>query len=78
MRLNLLARLKKLDGRFAPNRPLPEFRCGFLKTLPPEFEGERHIVTVASPAGEPWEFEERPGRGPTQAWDGNFTVYLTR
>ena len=51
MRLSLQARLKKLSVSCAPGRPPPEFRCGFLKTLPPEFEGERHIVTLASPAG---------------------------
>ena len=34
MRVNLLARLKKLDASFAPNQPPPAFRYGWLTTLP--------------------------------------------
>ena len=83
MRVNLLARLKKLDATFVPDRPPPTFRCGWLTTRPEEFTGERHVAVIArppenSPPEEPWEFEERPGRGPTEPLDNSFTVYLTR
>jgi hypothetical protein len=82
MRVNLLARLKKLDATFVPNKPAPTFRCGWLTTLPEDFTGERHIVVVSRPPDnspeEPWEFAEQAGRGPTEPWENSFTVYLTR
>ena len=83
MRMSILARLKKLDARFVPNQPPPTFRYGWLTTLPEEYASERHIVVVSQPpanslAEEPWEFEERPGRGPTRPLENSFTVYLTR
>jgi hypothetical protein len=81
MRMNLLARLKKLDARFVPNQPPPTFRWGWLTTLPAEYTGERHVALVTKPPAdseEPWEFEEQPGRGPAEPWENSFTVYLTR
>ena len=81
MRVSLLARLKRLDPCFAPNQPPPTFRCGWLRTLPEEYTGERHIAVVTkSPADseEPWEFEERPGPGPAEPFESSFTVFLTR
>ena len=83
MRMNLLARLKRLDATFVPNRPPPTFRCGWLTTLPEDFTGERHIAFGTrppdnAPPGEPWEFEERPGPGPLEPVENSFTVYLTR
>ena len=83
MRMNLLSRLKKLDARFAPNRPMPTFRYGWLTTLPEDFTGERHVAVVTKPPansvpGEPWQFEERQGPGPDEDWNNTFTVFLTR
>jgi hypothetical protein len=81
MRMNLRSRLKKLDASFAPNQPPPMFRYGWLTTLPEEYAGERHIAVVTKPPADsevPWEFEERPGRGPLEPWENSFTVYLTR
>ena len=82
MQMSIRARLKKLNAAFAPNPPRPAFRCGWLKKLPTEFTGERHVAVVRrppanSPSREPWEFEERAGRGPVDGWHG-FTVFLTR
>ena len=81
MRMNLLPRLKKLDASFAPNQPPPTFRYGWLTTLPEEYTGERHIAVVTKPLAdseEPWEFEERPGPGPSEPVENSFIVNLTR
>jgi hypothetical protein len=46
------------------------FRTGYLKTLPTEYVGERHVVIVKrepSGNGEWCEFEERPGPAPPDA-----------
>ena len=82
MRMSIRARLKKLDAAFALSLPKPVFRCGWIERLPKDFSGERHVAGVSrppdkSPPREPWEFEERPGRGPVGGWRG-FTVFLTR
>jgi hypothetical protein len=42
MRMNLLARLKKLDACFAPNQPPPTFRYGWLTPLPEEYRRAPH------------------------------------
>jgi hypothetical protein len=47
-------------------------RFGRLKRLPPDYEGERHVATVAGPGSDPahpdrHEFEERPGPDPRPA-----------
>jgi hypothetical protein len=81
MRVTLLARLKKLNACFAPNQPPPAFRYGWLTTLPDDYSGERHIAVVTKPPAdseEPWEFEERLGRGPDEDGNNTFTVFLTR
>jgi len=65
MRAALRSRLEKLEVRVEPKKP-QLFRSGYLKTLPADYVGERHVVIVKrEPAGAPngeWcEFEERPG-----------------
>jgi hypothetical protein len=63
-----LARLERLDRlRTAPQRVRIQY--GYLKTLPEEYSGPRHVVTVKQlppgPGGEDWfEWEERPGPEP--------------
>jgi hypothetical protein len=47
-------------------------RFGRLKRLPPDYQGERHVATVAGPGSDPahpdcYEFEERPGPDPRPA-----------
>ena len=59
------------------------FRYGWLKPLPRDFEGERHVVIVEkqltnSPGIEWCEFEERPGPAPAGLADGGCAVYLMR
>ena len=47
-------------------------RFGTLKRLPPYYQGERHVATIAGPGSDPahpdcYEFEERPGPDPCPA-----------
>ena len=63
-----------------PKRP-QLIRSGYLKTLPTDYVGERHVVIVkqeSSGNGEWCEFEERPGPAPldTQEDDVGITIYL--
>jgi hypothetical protein len=64
MKAALLKRLQRLEEvRAAEPRSL-ELQFGYLKKPPPDYTGERHIVTlVRSPDGE-YQWEERPS--PTQ------------
>jgi hypothetical protein len=69
MRRALLARLEKLEVALAPQL-VPLTRYGWLATLPADYVGERHIVTVKQePTGSPhfeWcEWEEREGPAPS-------------
>jgi hypothetical protein len=57
------------------------FRYGWLKPLPNDYAGERHVVILKreqtkSPGIEWCEFEERIGPTPTGLDDGAFVVYL--
>jgi putative transposon-encoded protein len=61
----------------------PLFRSGYLKTLPADYVGERHVVIVKrEPSGatgqNEWcEFEERPGPAPLDAQEeGCTTIYI--
>ena len=81
MRSRLLARLERLEARVEPAAPLM-LRYGWLKPLPADFTGERHVVMIKSqPTTSPnieWcQFEERPGAAPTEGSDGSLTVYMT-
>ena len=42
----------------------PQFRVGHLKELPPNYAGERRIVTVGRDEDGNYRWEERPGRAP--------------
>jgi hypothetical protein len=72
MRAALRSRLEKLEVRVEAKKP-PLFRSGYLKTLPADYVGERHVVIVKrEPAEAPGnvercEFEERPGPAPVDA-----------
>ena len=51
MKTGLLKRLKRLEEvQATENLPAPEFQSGYLKQLPAEYTGERHIVTVGRDA----------------------------
>ena len=81
MRAALRSRLERLEVRVEPKKP-PFFRSGYLKTLPADYVGERHVVIVKrEPAGAPgneWcEFEERPGPAPADAQEEDCTtIYI--
>jgi hypothetical protein len=72
MRAALRCRLERLEVAVVPKKS-QLIRSGYLKTLPADFVGERHVVIVKrEPAGasgnfEWCEFEERPGPAPVDA-----------
>ena len=82
MRASLRSRLERLEVVVEPKKP-QLFRSGYLKTLPTDYVGERHVVIVKrEPTGAPgtfeWcEFEERPGQASPGSEDPCFSVYLT-
>jgi hypothetical protein len=64
-------------------KKLQPIRSGYLKTLPADYVGERHVVIVKrEPAGasgnfEWCEFEERPGPAPADAQEEDcITIHL--
>jgi hypothetical protein len=68
---SLLTRLKRLEHvRAAERLPQIEVQIGhYVKQLPPEYVGERHVVTVDQlPDGE-YQWEERPGPAPANEDD---------
>ena len=82
MRAALRSRLERLEVRAEPKKP-HFFRSGYLKTLPADYVGERHVVIVKrEPAGatgqNEWcEFEERPGPAPVDALEEDCTtIYI--
>jgi hypothetical protein len=82
MRAALRSRLEKLEVVAELKKP-QLIRCGYLKTLPTDYVGERHVVIVkrepagASGKGEWCEFEERPGPAPVGAQeDDGITIYI--
>jgi hypothetical protein len=69
MRSALLARLKRLEQvRLADSRP-PEFQIGYLEKLPPDYTGDRHIVTISRDPDGKYRWEERPGPAPANEDD---------
>ena len=64
MRAALRTRLERLEVTAEPKKP-QLFRSGYLKTLPADYVGERHV------------FEERPGPAPLDAQeDDGITIHL--
>ena len=81
---SLLARVKRLETMKAvedSNRPL-KVEFAYLKQLPREYSGPRHIVSVSKRADGRCEYEERPGPPPpnhAEKQDPNvMTVYFVR
>ena len=60
---SLLTRLKRLEHvRAAERQPQFELQIGhYVKQLPPEYAGERHMVTVGRLPDGKYQWEERPG-----------------
>jgi hypothetical protein len=82
VRSRLLDRIQRLEQR--PDLTKPAVFCyGWLKPLPKDYLGERHVVIVkreatGSPNFEWCEFEERPGPPSADLNDPSLTVCLTR
>jgi hypothetical protein len=61
----LLTRIKRLETVHAiEHQPPVEFQIGYLKKLPDEYAGERHVVTVRRHTDGTYRWEERPGASP--------------
>jgi hypothetical protein len=80
MKAALLARLAKLENRPEIHEPAV-MRYGWLKPLPADFTGERHIAIIKrEPTNRPnieWcQFEERVGPSPRNSDDGSLCIYL--
>ena len=64
---SLLTRLKRLERvRAAERQPPIELQIGYLKKLPPEYTGERHVATVGRLSDGKYQWEERPGPAASQ------------
>ena len=76
MNARLRTRLAKLEvTRTIETEKRLVIRFGRLKQLPTDYQGERHVATVAGPGSDPahpdrYEFEERPGPDPRPAETG--------
>jgi hypothetical protein len=70
---SLLTRLKRLEQvRAAQCWPQIEVQIGqYAKKLPPEYTGERHVVTVGRLPDGKYQWEERPGPAPANEDDGD-------
>ena len=84
MRSALLARLKRLETAKAveeSNRPL-KVEFAYLKQLPREYSGPRHIVSVSKRPDGRCNYEERPGPRPPNQSRGNdenvMTIFFVR
>jgi hypothetical protein len=67
MKRGLLTRLARLESRTSAEECCLKVRFGRLKRLPPEYTGERHVVTreLRNKDGQEYvEFEEVPGPEP--------------
>ena len=77
MRSALVTRLKRLENVQAAKRILRiELQIGYLRNLPPDYVGERHIVTVGRLADGKYQWEERPGAPPANEADGDSTMII--
>ena len=76
MKAGLLKRLKRLEEvRPDDNLALVELQIGYLKNLPAEYTGERHIVTVGRDADGTYQWEERRGPAPRDEGQGNLPPF---
>jgi hypothetical protein len=83
MKNALQQRLSLLEAKLTPITNPITYHYGWVRPLPKDYVGERHVVTVkVSPGGSPYlkwcEFEERPGPAPRAEDDPSFVVYLNK
>ena len=80
MKTGVLARLKRLEtvrAVEASNRPL-KVEFAYLKQLPREYSGPRHIVSVSKRPDGRCNYEERPGEAPpNQEWSKSKSENVT-
>jgi hypothetical protein len=81
VRSRLLKRIQLLEQRLELARPVL-IQYSWLKRLPKEYVGERHVVivkrTTTGPGFEWCRSEERPGAAPPDLDDSSLTVCLTK
>ena len=76
MKAGLLKRLKRLEEvRPVDNLALVEFQIGYLRSLPAEYTGDRHLVTVGRDPDGLYHWEERPGPEPADEDQGNLPPF---
>jgi hypothetical protein len=63
---SLLTRLKHLEQvrDLDSSKPRLEVQLGYMKKLPPEYTGQRHVVTAGQLPNGDYQWEERPGPAP--------------
>jgi hypothetical protein len=67
MKAALLKRLKRLEQvQATEDLPSVEFQVGFVKRLPDEYTGNRHLLTIGRDADGMYQWEERPGPEPNK------------
>jgi hypothetical protein len=75
-RAGLLTRIEKLETRVAARSKIIRIRLGYVKRLPCEYQGERHIVIarhLPNKGNQEWvEFEEVPGQAPASPKEDRF------
>jgi hypothetical protein len=73
----VLKRLQRLEEvRAAEPRPL-ELQFGYLKKLPPDYTGERHVVTLGRLPDGNYQWEQRPGPAPANE-DEDYSKTIVR
>jgi hypothetical protein len=81
MKSAILRRLKRLEEvRAIESLPPVELQIGYVKKLPADYTGERHVVTVGRDADGTYRWEERRGAPPASE-DGPksiFRIFLVR
>ena len=77
-RVGLVARLQRLEARGAGAANEIKLRFGHLRRLPPDYQGEKHVVIIRrlpDREGQEWvEFEEVPGPDPGPQRNGKRDV----
>jgi hypothetical protein len=81
MKTALLRRVKRLEVvRAVGTRPPLEWQIGYLKKLPADYTGERHVVTVGRAADGKYRWAERRGAPPASEdlTKSIFRIFLVR
>jgi hypothetical protein len=75
MKTALLKRLKRLEEvRAVGDSPPVELQLGYVKKLPQEYTGERHVLTAGRAADGTYRWEERRGVPPASEDSGTHII----